>query len=111
MASTLGDVVGNKLIVCGGVSSDLILYDSCYILNPDNQWAFLSTMSKPREKSSAISIPDGIWVTGGNSSNGAESSTEFIFVNGSRAYGPKLPETRYAHCVVRYEHLIYIIGG
>ena len=111
MASTLGDVVGNILIICGGISTDLVLYDSCYILNQDNQWTFLSNMSKPREKSGAISIPEGIWVTGGISLNGAESSTEFIFVNGSRASGPQLPDTRHAHCVVRHEHQIFIIGG
>ena len=111
MASTLGDVVGNKLIVCGGKSTDLVLYDSCYILNQDNQWTFLSRMSKAREKSGAISIPEGIWVTGGVSLKGAERSTEFIFVNGSSASGPQLPDRRHAHCVVRHEHLIFIIGG
>ena len=68
-------------------------------------------MSKPREKSGAISIPEGIWVSGGISLNGSESTTEFIFVNGSTSSGPQLPETRHGHCIVRLEHVIFIIGG
>jgi len=69
-------------------------------------------MSTPRYGSSAVSVSDGIWVIGGRDSNlKVIDSTEFIFLNRSRADGPALPKPRYGHCVVEYGGVVVLMGG
>ena len=95
ISSASGALVGITMVICDGKTS------ACYSFSNDNQWRNLSKMITPRRFSSAISVSDGIWVTGGRDSNrNVLDSSEFIFLNGTRAEGPDLPKPRYDHCVV-----------
>ena len=79
-----------------------------YSFGKDNQWVFLTNMSTPRVLHGAVSVTDGIWVSGGQQS---ENSTEFIYLNGSRSDGPKLSAPAWGHCVVQHEGIVFSIGG
>ena len=95
-----GALVGTTMVSCGGFG-DGTYYDSCYKFDKqNNQWTFLSKMSSPRSGSAAISIHNGVWITGGYDGDNDLSSTEFIFLNGTKKDGPSLPEPRGSHCLV-----------
>jgi hypothetical protein len=61
-------------------------------------------MSTPREGSSSVPIPGGVWVTGGYDS-------ESIFLNKTRKVGTPLPAARVGHCMVNYGDKIFSTGG
>ena len=107
--SASGVLVGNTMVICGGRFDRFVrakhikYYDDCFSFGEDNQWRNLSRMSTRRDDSAAISVTNGIWITGGvDSNNEVLDSTEFIFLNGTRADGPQLPKARYGHCIVQY---------
>ena len=79
-----------------------------YRFGKDNEWKFLTNMGGPREFPGAIAIPNGIWVSGGQPGG---NSTEFIFLNGSRSDGPKLPKPVQGHCLVQHDGIVFSIGG
>ena len=56
-----GALVGTTMVSCGGSYPRT---SACYSFSNDNQWRNLTKMSTPRYRSSAISVSDGIWVTG-----------------------------------------------
>ena len=56
-----GALVGTTMVSCGGSYPTT---SACYSFSNDNQWRNLTKMSTPRYASSAISVSDGIWVTG-----------------------------------------------
>ena len=56
-----GALVGTTMVSCGGSYPRT---SACYSFSNDNQWRNLTKMSTPRYCSSAISVSDGIWVTG-----------------------------------------------
>ena len=56
-----GALVGTTMVSCGGSYPTT---SACYSFSNDNQWRNLTKMSTPRYCSSAISVSDGIWVTG-----------------------------------------------
>ena len=107
-----GALVGTTMVLCGGYGDDTY-YDSCYRFDKqDNQWTFLSKMSTPRKASAAISIHNGVWITGGDDEQRNDlSSTEFIFLNGTKKDGPSLPQPRSFHCLVQYKSTIFLTGG
>ena len=39
------------------------------------------------------------------------SSTELIFLNGTKKDGPALPQSIFGHCLVKYKHNIFMTGG
>ena len=80
ISSASGALVCITMVICDEKTS------ACYSFSNDNQWRNLSKMITPRRFSSAISVSDGIWVTGGRDSNrNVLDSSEFIFLNRSRA--------------------------
>ena len=106
-----GALVGTTMVSCGGYG-DGTTYDSCYKFDKqDNQWKFLSNMSTPRSGSAAISIHNGVWITGGYDGDNDLSSTEFIFLNGTKKDGPSLPQPRSHHCLVQFKGTIILTGG
>ena len=68
-------------------------------------------MSSPRSASAAISMHNGVWITGGYDGDNDLSSTEFIFLNGTKKDGPSLPQPRSGHCLVQYKGTIILTGG
>ena len=106
-----GALVGTTMVICGGYNSDdEITYSACYSFSNDNQWRNLTKMSTPRYRSSAISVSDGIWVTGGEDSNDKVlDSSEFIVLKGSREDGPALPKPRCGQCVVEYGGVVVLM--
>ena len=90
-----------------------IYYKSCFSFDKqNNQWTFLSKMNTPRRGSAAISIHNGVWITGGRDDGDNHlSSTEFIFLNGTKKDGPSLPQPRSGHCLVQYKGTIILTGG
>ena len=106
-----GALVGTTMVSCGGYG-DGTTYDSCYKFDKqNNQWTFLSKMSSPRSGSAAISMHNGVWITGGYDGDNDLSSTEFIFLNGTKKDGPSLPQPRSGHCLVQYKGTIILTGG
>ena len=110
-----GALVGTTMVSCGGRSGrypHYTYYDSCYSFDKqNNQWKFLSKMSKARKGTAAISIHNGVWITGGYDGDNRLSSTEFIFLNGTKKAGPSLPQPRSRHCLVQYKGTIILTGG
>ena len=111
--SASGALVGTTMVLCGGRDYSDMVYDSCYSFDKqNNQWTFLSKMSTPRYGSAAISIHNGVWITGGwDDGRNDLSSTEFIFLNGTKSDGPSLPQPRSSHCLVQYKGTIIQTGG
>ena len=106
-----GALVGTTMVSCGGYG-DGTTYDSCYKFDKqNNQWTFLSKMSSPRSASAAISMHNGVWITGGYDGDNDLSSTEFIFLNGTKKDGPSLPQPRSYHCLAQYKGTIILTGG
>ena len=104
-------LVGTTILLCGGYFGG-IRYDSCYSFDKqDNQWTLLSKMSTPRSASAAISIHNGVWITGGWDEDNRLSSTEFIFLDGTKKTGPSLPQPRSSHCLVQYKGTLIQTGG
>ena len=101
-------LIGTTMVLCGGDRED-----SCYRFDKkNNQWTFLSKMNTPRRGSAAISIHNGVWITGGRDDGHNDlSSTEFIFLNGTKKDGPSLPQPRSFHCLVQYKSTIFLTGG
>ena len=72
-----GALVGTTMVSCGGYG-DGTTYDSCYKFDKqNNQWTFLSKMSIPRTGSAAISVHNGVWITGGQAHRGIYPSNHF----------------------------------
>ena len=107
-----GALVGTTMVSCGGLNLGKdTAHDSCYKFDKkNNQWTFLSNMSSPRLGSAAISIHNGVWITGGRYGGNDLSSTEFIFLNGTKKDGPSLQPTS-SHCLVQYKGTIILTGG
>ena len=56
-----------------------------------------------------LSIPNGIWLLGG--AQNSQTSTEFIYLNGTSNKGPDLPvQTRY-HCVTKLNETAALLSG
>jgi hypothetical protein len=68
-------------------------------------------MSTPRDSSSSVPIPGGIWVTGGFDGRNILKTTEKVFLNKTTQLATSLPAARYAHCLVNFEDKIISTGG
>ena len=73
---------GNSIVICGITQKRLLESSYCYIFGGDNQWKKLSQMRITRVASAAIFVSGRIWITGGESYERFEDSTEFIIIQG-----------------------------
>ena len=103
-----GALVGTTMVSCGGSYPRT---SACYSFSNDNQWRNLTKMSTPRYPSSAISVSDGIWVTGVVEIPMTKSQIHqnFIVLKGSREDGPALPKPRCGQCVVEYGGVVVLM--
>ena len=69
-------------------------------------------MNSKRSAHSSVALSDDrIWMLGGRDENfNSFDSTEFITKDGA-VNGPTLPEAVFSHCSVKFNDLIYLIGG
>ena len=114
----VGGVTGvfteGRMIVCGGSTGGTSVISACYDYKDDQQgWTKLTDMYTPRRGSSSLSIPGGIFVTGGwdGTIAGELETSELIYFNGTKKKGKSLPDLRYAHCMVEYHGQIISTGG
>ena len=85
---------------------------SCYSYGGDRKWTKLANLTTPRQSSSSVPIPGGIWVTGGSPDESKRlKTTEEMFLNKTKQAGPTLPATRTDHCLVKYGDKIFSTGG
>ena len=82
-----GGFTDNKPVVCGGLE-----FGDCYSYSfEDAEWSKADSLMLTREGARSISLEDGsLWVTGGRSGTGLQSTTE-VFSQGSLTQGRSLP--------------------
>ena len=103
--ASAGGMLGTTPVICGGYSSDYL--DECLLYGTNN----VITMNSKRWSHSSVALSnDRIWMLGGDGENGRLDSTEFITTDGA-VNGPTLPEEVYGHCSIKFNDLIYLIGG
>ena len=116
-----GGLIGNTVIICGGVDSDGIYYhlynmghllDECYSFTSEKT-TVLTHMSVGRNHAASIALNDNtLWVTGGIYPNvGALASTEYVTMTKTMP-GPDLQMAVYAHAMVAINSTCsMVIGG
>merc|ERR1711970_1404734 len=69
---------GGDALVCGGRSGGY--KNTCYTLQLGGGWTQTGSMLEPRAYAAAIPVDNGVWVTGGSSSNDADytATTEVL---------------------------------
>ena len=89
-------------------------YDECYSVTRKN----IKLLTKMRRKrfaaASVVMFDTNLWISGGqyDGSNKYLSSTEFIFLNGTKDVGPELPIALSKHVMVNLKgNLTMVIGG
>ena len=97
-----GGMLGTIPVICGGYgyssSDECLLYGTNHVI----------TMNSKRWSHSSVALSDErIWIMGGWGNGG---STEFVSKDGA-VNGPTLPEAVSYHCSVKFNDLIYLVGG
>lgn len=104
-----GDLVGEDLVICGGITSTYNLTNDCHVLslNEPNQFRKTHGLLEPRAEAASIALNDSVlFISGGLGSN----STEFWGQNVSE-FGPQFPVNLDNHCMIkRNEDNILITG-
>ena len=102
-----GGMLGSTPVICGGSSSPLSHFDECLLYGTNN----VITMNSKRHGLSSVALSDDrIWMLGGWDGSNYLHSTEFITTT-EAVNGPTLPEAVGYHCSVKFNDLIYLVGG
>ena len=102
--SSAGGMLGTTPVICGGYSSSSLELDECLLYGTNH----VITMNSKRWSHSSVALSDErIWIMGGSGNGG---STEFVSKDGA-VNGPTLPEAVSYHCSVKFNDLIYLVGG
>ena len=101
--ASAGGLLGTIPVICGGLDGSGNL-DKCLLYGTNN----VITMNSKRWSHSSVALSDErIWIMGGWGNGG---STEFVSKDGA-VNGPTLPEAVSYHCSVKFNDLIYLVGG
>ena len=69
-------------------------------------------MTTTRSFSAAISLPNKLLITGGDTDHGISKTSNTVFANGTVTNGPIVfPQKIHGHCLVEYHGTIYSTGG
>jgi len=99
------------LLVCGGLDAGYDPHSACYSQTGGSWKEEPSMMEKREGAASSIWPGHGLLVTGGYSSNGRLSSTEYLSASGQWTPGPVLPRVMYSHCQVTAGPDVFLTGG
>ena len=103
-AGSIGGIVQNKLLICGGNSQNS--FNNGIILRSNEE---LQLIEGRRYASSVVLNETRLWVCGGKDH---KSSSEFISLDQPPENGPKLSFNVSHHCMVQVDSKsIYLIGG
>ena len=99
-----GGMLGTTPVICGGYDGNYAKLDECLLYGTN----YVITMNSKRSSHSSVALSDErIWIMGGWGNGG---STEFVSKDGA-VNGPTLPEAVSYHCSVKFNDLIYLVGG
>ena len=103
-----GGLIGDTIIICGGLISGWDKVDECYSLTSEKA-TLVTHMSVGRSGAASIVRNDNtLWVTGGY---GGGASTEYVTVTGTMT-GPDLPLALSSHEIVAINRTFsLVIGG
>ena len=114
---SVGNVIDEVPIVCGGQTKSRVPSRECYKYDlSQNEWVHLADMDIARAYHAAVVMPysNRLWITGGFDWKSFElrNSTLFLSSNGSITAGPDLPKEIMNHCMVQLiDGRIMITGG
>ena len=112
--ASVGGVLEDKAIICGGWAKDILYTNNCFVINHPT---LTKTMLQNRSNAAEVVLNDEsgskLWVIGGEDDKQFHSSTEFIELESPIALkGPDLNFSITKHCAVKVnESAIFLIGG
>ena len=109
-----GSLLSGQPLICGGYAWETDSYISkCYIHSPDtNIWTQHAQLRLARIVHASVSVPEGVWFTGGYDGENWMNTTEIVYKNGTVVQGPQLPTVKADHCMVDLQDGRYMfIGG
>lgn len=105
-----GALVGDDLIICGGITSTFNLTNDCHVLSLDEANEFRKIeggLLEPRAEAASVALNESVlFISGGLGSN----STEFLGPNGSN-FGAEFPVNLDNHCMVKKDDENVLIIG
>ena len=106
-----GGLIGDTIIICGGLISGWDKVDECYSLTSEKA-TLVTHMSVVRSTAASIVFNDNaLWVTGGRSDVELHASTEYVTMTQTMP-GPDLPIALEAHAMVAINSTCsMVIGG
>ena len=118
---TVGLVVEDKIVLCGGVFyTSLDWFSECFALVTEDdtgllKWEEFPAMERKRGWGSSIKLKDGSWmVLMGEGSYGEMTHTSEIFNISTQSWnsGPEFPISQSGHCAVTLnDSYVFLIGG
>ena len=108
---SVGGLINETPILCGGFDSNGATYDSCIVLSQTKKSI---KMVEPRYSAANVVLNETtLWIIGGHHGSKRLSSTELITLDPATSVnGPAIPNELCASCAVKYNDThIYLTGG